>query len=259
VNTGSNLTRRSDENPDMPKQRLAPMLWQAALDLLLPLRCPACDVVDRSQPGRLGFCELCWHSVEPVFEPCQRCGVPEATPLCGRCREALPGFDSARAPLLYGGQLAVAIQRAKYNDQSQLCSVLGRSLRRVLAGGLAERVDLALPVPLHRRQLTRRGFNQAALLCRSAVKSTMLRARYDLLLRCRETPRQAGSSLARRRENVAGAFSVDPRGRSSIAGRRVLLVDDVLTTGATAAACTRALYDAGAAEVHVLTLARAVP
>lgn len=234
------------------------MLWQAALDLLLPLRCPACDSIDRSQPGRLGFCELCWHSVEPVFEPCQRCGVPEAAPLCGRCRGALPGFDSARAPLLYGGQLAVAIQRAKYNDQSQLCSVLGRGLRRILMGGLAERVDLALPVPLHRRQLARRGFNQAALLCRAAVKGTGLRAHYGLLLRRRETPRQAGSSLLQRRNNVAGAFGVDPGGRGPIAGRRVLLVDDVMTTGATAEACSAALYEAGAAEVHVLTLARAV-
>jgi len=162
--------------------------------------------------------------------------------------------------LIYGGQLAVAIQRVKYAGQSQLCQTLGRAQRRILTlGGMSERVDLALPVPLHRRQLIRRGFNQAALLCRAAVRGTGIRARYDLLRRHRETSRQAGSSLARRQRNVEHAFVVPPGRRPPLLGGRVLLVDDVMTTGATVAACARALYAAGAVEVHVLTLARAVP
>jgi ComF family protein len=237
-------------------------LGQAALDLLLPPRCPACNLVsDTRHTG--GFCDACWQSVVQVTDACRRCGQPETGALCRRCRRAPPPFVGAGAPLVYGGQLALAIQRVKYGGASHLCGELGRFMSRHLQR-LQHQQQLqhprwAIPVPLHRRRLAARGFNQAALLARAAVRGTGIGVHFDLLRRVRDTPSQAGLDHEQRRRNLAGAFVVPAARRRQLSGRDLLLVDDVMTTGATAAACAQALLEAGARRVHVLTLARAVP
>ncbi len=229
-------------------------LVRATLDLILPPRCPACSVI--LHPGEL-FCEVCESALEPIVVACPRCGVPAAHPApCASCLRSPPPFEAARALLIYGGPLASALQRVKYSAASQGCHPLGR----LLGGALRpEEVscELLVPVPLHPRRLRERGYNQAALLARALLaRAPAPRPRLELraLARCRATASQAGLEREARLQNVRGAFRADP---ARVAGRSVLLLDDVLTTGATAAACAEALLEAGARRVRVLALARA--
>jgi ComF family protein len=155
--------------------------------------------------------------------------------------------------LVYGGQAAVAIGRLKYGSGAHLARPLGRILRSLLP---ADGEWSIVPVPLHPSRLHQRGYNQATLLARSAASGTAVRvAPWQALRRCRRTTSQADLDRWRRLDNVRGAFVAVPR---LVRGRRLLLVDDVMTTGATASACTDALLAAGADVVRVLTLARAV-
>lgn len=236
-------------------QHVVQQAGNALVDLVLPRRCPGCNQV-LALSTHHGFCELCWQSVDPVVDPCTRCGVPGQKPhtVCGRCRADPPPYASVTAPWVYGGQLAVAIQSLKYGGLSHHCRLLGALLRdRFL---LPECIDWALPVPLHRKRLQRRGFNQAALLAVEALRGTGVKVRFDLIRRTRDTTRQAGLDLSSRQENVRGAFASSCK---EVSGARLLLVDDVMTTGSTVAECARTLISAGAKEVHVLTLARAMP
>ncbi|MCC6752190.1 MAG: ComF family protein [Deltaproteobacteria bacterium] len=234
-------------------RRILSALGSASLDLLMPPRCLACEEpVDRHG----AFCPVCDVALTPVAEPCARCGLPDAAPLCPACVRSPPAFASAHAPWLYGGSLSTVITRMKYGDHPELARPLGRFLAATLrAADLAHHA--LVPVPLHHRQLARRGFNQAALLARHARSGLPHPILHDALRRTRPTAEQAGLSRADRLTNRTGAFVV-PR-PSLVRGRKLLLVDDVLTTGATAQACAVALYDAGALEVRVLTVARAVP
>lgn len=224
----------------------------AVVDLVLPRRCPGCSQV-LALPAGHGFCDLCWQTVILVDDPCARCGLPDCGPLCAKCRAEPPPFATTSAPWVYGGQLALAIQGLKYNGLSHHCRPLGALLRDL---HLPEPIDRALPVPLHRKRLRQRGFNQAALLAVEALQGTGVKVHFDLLRRTRDTTCQAGLDLPSRQENVRGAFSASHNG---VSGERLLLVDDVMTTGATVTECARTLISAGAKEVHVLTLARAVP
>jgi ComF family protein len=169
------------------------------------------------------------------------------------CRALPPPFARASAACQYGGELATAVSRLKYGGAAHVAEPLGRLLRGTLAevqGG----VDLVVPVPLHARRHRRRGYNQAALLAASAARGTGLEVAFRALARVRDTPAQTGLGRLERLANVRGAFEARPR---AVAGRCVLLVDDVMTTGATATACAEVLLEAGAAEVRVLALARA--
>jgi ComF family protein len=201
------------------------------LDLLWPPRCPACD---RALGRVRGLCETCRDSLLTSPVAIARAGL--------RARAA---WSQARAAFLYGGQLAVAILRAKTVRDG----ALARELGRIVASVLPEH-DLAVPVPLHPRRLRARGFNQSAELLRGAGAGPTV----GLLVRMRDTPPQTGRPRWFRLHNVRGAFEV--RVPARVRGRRVLLLDDVMTTGATADACARALARAGAAAVTVLVLAR---
>jgi ComF family protein len=244
-------------------------LWQAALDLLYPARCAACDaVLDRPNDVFCGACALTLH---PLESACPRCARPTAVPInrpppCVGCLERPPRFALAAAAFEYGGAIAEAIRRLKWQRMPELAPALGvllyAALRRAPAG--FGDVDLIVPVPLHRRRLRAREFNQAAELAAAmreaarAREAPLGRVTLDArgLTRVRDTPPQTGLDAAQRRRNVLDAFRV--RDPARVEGRRVLLVDDVLTTGATAEACASALGRAGAAEVLVLTLGRAV-
>ena len=230
----------------------------AAFDLVLPPRCPACGVIVDGD-GR--FCADCWSGLRFVAAPqCSCCGVPfvhdqgpEAQ--CGACLAEPPPWRRARAALVYDGAARTALLRFKLADKPQLAPMMASMMARAGADMLAPGV-LLVPVPLHRWRLWRRGFNQALLLARALARGSGAALSIDGLVRVRATRPSVGLGAAERAANVKGAFRVADH--AVVAGRAVVLVDDVLTSGATAAACTKALLAAGAATVDVLTFARVV-
>jgi ComF family protein len=213
------------------------------LDFFFPPRCFGCETVS-STP----FCAVCNISVDRIGHACQRCGLPVAQPaaLCVACRMRPPPWDSAQSVFLFGGSLADAVKKAKYADQPEIARGLGQFLP------LRSDADVVVPVPLHPRRLRARGFNQASQLLLGAGATPDV----DAVVRIRDTAPQARLTPAERRRNMAGAFEARV---TRVRRRRVLVIDDVLTTGATMEAVATSLLAAGAAEVHVLTLARAVP
>jgi len=233
--------------PSIPRQ-----LVTAFLDLLYPPRCAACgDGLGSSADEP--FCAVCREAVDRVPSGCERCGAPGPDATCGACLAAPPAFLSCRAGGLLGGPLADAIHAFKYRDRPALARPLGAWLATRLELPAAA---LVAPIPLARRRRLARGYDQAALLARSLCRAGGWRDRLalGLLVRARETPPQVGRSRAARRANVDGAFRANAR---AVEGRVIVLVDDVVTTGATAAAAAEAVLAAGAAEVHVAALARA--
>lgn len=221
------------------------------LDLVFPARCAACDA-----PGDSPFCALCAETLIAVPAGCPVCGVPQDESLlpalkprrCPHCRACPPRFVLAGAPYLHGGALAEAIYRLKYQRREDLGSALG-----VLFEACAvPKSDVLVPIPLHPRRLRQRGYDQARLLADGASKRFHLPVA-PLLRRVRETGQQVGRDRTARERSVRGAFAA----KGDVLGARVCLIDDVLTTGATASAAAGALLDAGAARVEVRTLARA--
>jgi ComF family protein len=177
--------------------------------------------------------------------------------LCGRCLDQPPAFDRARAAGLYDGTLRIAIHALKFKGKVSIAAPLGKLLFDALQRHrLAEDVDMVSPVPLYRHRLRKRGFNQAYLLMKRWTLPDKTLIVRDLLVRTRATAPQTGLDRRQRWNNIKNAFVVRRPGQ--VTGKRILLVDDVLTTGATANACTHALIRDGAERVDVLTLARAL-
>ena len=216
-------------------------------DLFYPQRCLGC-----SERASDLLCPGCFEALPLIEKPvCRRCALPTAfeTPVCENCKGLDLGFDAARAPLRYEGVGQELVHALKYRGCMPIVPKLAAPLMLDSLDGAA--FDAVVPVPLHRWRLARRGFNQAAVLAREV--SGALDVRYSETLRAlRRTRDQVELSAAERRENVAGAFRAEER-----IGGRVLLVDDVLTTGATLGACAQALREAGAGEIYALTLCRA--
>lgn len=235
------------------------------LHLVFPTPCHVCQ-----RPLGLArhsaLCGACWDALERVAQAgCQRCGWPfpaaaaargAERPLCQRCRETHDHFEAARAVLVYrdGGIARAAILLCKHGGRLGLLQHLAALLAEEAPAELMLRTwDAAVPVPLHWRRRWRRGFNQAEALALAVGRRHGLPVERRCLARVRATPPQQGNAAARRR-NVLNAFVV--RRAERITGKRLLLVDDVFTTGATANACAAALLAAGVAAVGVLTLAR---
>lgn len=230
-----------------------------ALDLLYPPACVACG----AETGSLGgLCPACFRDTVFVSPPvCDCCGAPASgdAPVyaCDACLHAPPAWTRGRAAALYEGGARRAVLALKHGDRLDVARAAAPWLLRAGRELLAE-ADLVAPAPLHWRRLVWRKFNQSAELARAllALADRREAAAYDLLRRTRATPSQEGRTRAARIANVAGAFAVNRRWRARVTGARVLLVDDVMTTGATLSACAEALYDAGARHVDALVLAR---
>jgi len=228
----------------------------AALDLLFPAVCPLCSA--RLGAGRRDpVCGHCWTSFARLAPPlCQVCGLPVASESlagpCPTCREIVPPFDSARAAAVYGGGVREAIHGLKFGGRRSLARPLGDLVAEQCAAALADHPDALVPVPLARRRERERGFNQAGLLAERLGETQGLRVRARWLVRLRATPPQSELTASARAVNVAGAFVAAP----AVAGRHVVLIDDVITTGATVSECARALRAAGARRVGVLAVAR---
>lgn len=224
-----------------------------------PSNCVVCKTpLEWPLPGPV--CEPCWRSLPRIEWPyCSRCGIPYqetvAEGLCGPCRvEPRRRFRRARAMGRYEGALKETILSMKFGGRPRLATALGRLAfsSQILTGEL-EVGDAVVPVPLHWRRRRERGFNQAELLARAIAKAAR-RPCSRALVKITERPPQAGLSAAARRRNAAGAYR--PRLPAGLVGKRLLLVDDVFTTGATVEECSRALLRAGARSVDVLTVAR---
>lgn len=238
--------------------------WRAALgaaaDLLLPPACISC----RSRIETHGLlCAGCFAKIDFIAPPlCARLGVPlpydAGTPsLSAAAIAAPPVYDRARAVACYSQTMRDLIQGFKYRDRQEGLTLFSRWLGQAGAELLAE-ADLIVPVPLYRSRLWWRRFNQSALLAQGVAKLTRVPADCFVLKRVRRTASQVGLSAEQRKRNVAGAFKLNPARKDAVKNKTVVVIDDVITTGATAEACARVLKRAGAARVDVLALARAV-
>ena len=233
----------------------------AALDLLYPALCPVCTTTlgaGRRDP----LCAECWATIVRIEPPyCTSCGRPfavfapaAATAIgrCGDCVAAPPAWDYARAAASFDGPLRDALHALKFRGRRAVARPLAELVLEQCRTALPVDVDAFVPVPLSAVRERERGFNQAELVATRVASSLAVRLQAGWLTRVRATASQSDLGAAERRANVRGAFAASPR----VAGRHVVVVDDVLTTGATAAECCRALRAAGARTVGVLTVAR---
>ena len=248
-------------------RRLAGGLRRApgiVLDALLPPECLACEAEVAVQ-GTL--CAACFTGLSFIGGPlCARCGVPfthegqaergkEGALLCARCFARPPVFAMARAAFRYDDAARRLILPLKHADRTELAGPLARQMARAGAALLAQ-ADMVVPVPAHWRRVLARRYDQAALLARAVAWIGAKPCLPDALRRLRATPPLGDKGAAEREQAVAGAFAVRAGAVRRIVGRQVLLVDDVVTSGATAEACAGALLAAGAAAVFVLAAAR---
>jgi ComF family protein len=243
--------------------RLARGAWshaaKLALDVALPTLCVACrEPVDGD-----GVCAQCWAKLSFIAPPyCPRLGIPFVyDPGPGMLSmEAIadpPAYARARAAVRYDDVARTLVHALKYQDRTDLAPAMGRWMARAGRELLAE-ADALVPVPLHWRRGWSRRYNQSGALARSIERQSGVRVISEALRRVRPTQQQIGLSRSQRASNVQGAFKVAADRSGDIAGRRVILIDDVLTSGATVDTCARALLRAKAASVDVLVFARVV-
>jgi ComF family protein len=271
------MASTDDTGSDRPRAALASRLsatlgrmLRGAADIVVPPLCLNCR---RPLGSHDALCAACWRQLRFIRAPlCDRLGIPlpydasrdfsDATasaPIVSAAALAdPPDWDRSRAVAQFGPVMRDLIHAFKYADRHDARALFGRWL--VGAGGeLLADADAIVPVPLHRWRLIGRKFNQAAILAREVSRATGVPADMLALQRVKATPSQVGLTEAERRRNLTGAFRVSARARARIEGRRLLLLDDVITTGSTAGACARALRRAGAARVDVLALALVTP
>ena len=232
-------------------------ILHAALDLALPRLCPAC----RAPVDGQGLCSGCWSKLSFISRPyCERLGIPFVyDPGPGiLSMEAIadpPAYNRARAAVRFDEISRALVHSLKYGDRLDLAPMMGRWLAHAGREILKE-ADVLVPVPLHWRRNWARRFNQSAMLAAAISATSGVPIATGALKRVKATAQQVGLSRNERAANIQGAFRVPPPGKPAVVGRRLVLVDDVLTSGATVEGCARALLRAGAANVDVLIFAR---
>ena len=228
------------------------------LDFALPPRCPGCGSVAEEDHR---FCLTCWQKLHFLGEPCcARCGLPFPFDQgkgaeCGKCLASPPEYDRLRAAVAYGEIARKVALKLKYGRRPGVAGTMASFMHRHL---IEDKEALLVPVPLHRWRIWKRGYNQSALIAAALAKRSGHAAHAELLERSKATPVLRGMNRRERAEAVRGAFRVPDRARAKIAGRSIILVDDVHTSGATANACAKALKRAGAGQVDILCWARVV-
>lgn len=237
-------------------------IWSGLADLIWP---PVCPLTGARVSGHGLFSPTAWSALTFLDEPaCHVCGLPfaypgasgsEAVHACAPCLARPPRYDGARAPLAYDAASRSLVLGFKHGGRPEWVDRFAAWMAMSAPDVLAQ-ADALVPVPLHWRRLWARRYNQSLLLARALARRTGHAVEADALLRRKPTPSQAGQSARSRRRNVAGAFFVAKP--ESVRDRRLVLIDDVLTTGATANACARQLKRAGAKSVYLMTLCRVV-
>jgi competence protein ComFC len=223
----------------------------AALDWLFPPNCGGCE-----NPGTR-WCSDCQIKVQTIIGPmCEACGLPQEYPgLCERCRQKPPAYKLLRSWAVFENPLQKALHRLKYRRDIGMGEAISNQMS-VFIRQLNLPVDTVIPIPLGKKRLKERGYNQVAMVAVPLSVQLGLEYRPSALVRARETRSQVGLSAGERQENVRNAFFAD---KKKVSGRRILLVDDVSTTGATLSSAAEALYTSGAKEVYATTVARALP
>ncbi len=233
-------------------------LFNGLLDFILPPLCISCRSIVQEHHG---LCAQCWENVTFIQPPfCDILGFPlpfdEGDKTVSAAAITMdPNFDHARSVALYDGVMRDLIHHFKYYGQMESKTIFGRWLA-MASYEFIDNADLIVPVPLYRRKLFARRFNQAAILSDSLGDITGIAVERFVLKRVKDTKQQVGLSALQRRQNVGGAFAVDKVDKIHLMGKNILLIDDVYTTGSTANACAKTLKRAGAAQVDLITLAR---
>lgn len=235
-------------------------MWRAIFRMVYPPSCAGCT---RMTGGEGALCADCWRDIAFIDRPfCEVLGIPFAWDhgdgfVSAQAIAEPPPFDRLRAVASHEGTARKLVHRLKYQDRTDLARLMALWMLRA-SDGTVNACDCIVPVPLHRRRFLRRRFNQSAELARHLAKASGKPLAAGTLLRVKPTERQVGLSALARRDNVRGAFALAPGRETDVHGKRVVLVDDVYTTGATVGAASRALRRAGAADVTVLTFAMAI-
>ncbi|MEZ5871141.1 MAG: ComF family protein [Nitratireductor sp.] len=222
---------------------------------------PACIACGRTVGRQGGLCQRCWQGTHFIDRPyCEVMGTPfpfdhGEGAISPEAMADPPPFDRLRSAVLYGDCPRRLVSRLKFSDQPELARWISGWMR-VAGGDLLRDCDVAIPVPLHWRRLHMRRYNQSAELARWLCRSSDIEYQGETLVRLKKTRQQVGLNSQERERNVQGAFRVEKDKRPLVEGRRILLIDDVYTSGATAKACARALRRAGASGIDVLTFAR---
>jgi len=228
------------------------------LDALLPPRCPVCRarIIEHGH-----LCGTCWAALEPITDPrCSKCSLPFAHEsdglVCGACLARPPDFDHAFAPVIYAEKGRSLVLSLKYGGLFAAAPAMARMMAVSVRSANQSVYDMLVPVPLHRFRMLARRFNQAQLLASALGKELGVQNQNFGLVRSKSTPSQGTLNRDKRFKNVRSAFSVPSKNQALFNGRRILLVDDVLTTGATASACAKTLKNAGAKSVDVVAFSR---
>jgi ComF family protein len=233
---------------------------RSALDALYPPLCVGCGTI-AGEPASL--CPACWSDMPFISRPfCERLGSPFAVDIGGTLLSPAaiadpPVFARARAVALHRGAAQEMVHKLKYGDRQELALAMAR-LMASAGAELIKEADVLVPVPMHWTRLLHRRFNQAAVLARVLAAQVNLPLESEVLMRRKRTPTQVRLTKTERQQNLQGAFAVRAEARLLVSGRRVLLIDDVMTTGSTANAAARILLRAGATNVDVLSFTRVV-
>jgi ComF family protein len=231
----------------------------AALNLLFPPQCSLCRVVIE-QAGAI--CGDCWQELHFISDPqCKRCGYPHEYEMgqgaeCAACLANPPEYYRHRSVLYFDEVSKKLVHDLKYYDNALMVESFARWMKRIAPEWLAEEGAIIAPVPIHRYRLWQRKYNQSALLASALAKVSQREMMSSLLHRVKHLPPQASLSRQKRLRNVGSAFRVNPNYREVVKDRPVILIDDVMTTGATINACAKQLNKAGAGRVYCITLAR---